>query len=277
MYIRCEKCRNWSHGDALGLEEARLGEVIYYRCCRCRRKARCPHSDDYHPKRSEAEPISQENAAGILSSAEAVGAAGDNSSYASFGRVENPVEETVDAYSPVDTESFVPESNEDINFVDGSSHSTHPFDKEEIKQVMKDVRPHDACFSWHTPGNGSCRPLDSVDGFPPPAPTVETNLDKNQTVILQRAFDSFRVIAAETGSLYERLRERDLLTNDEIMGTLDMLQEIALHRMQDIACCQVDDIIYPEVTEQPMHNANTTTTTRPSDDESSSRTSAPDA
>lgn len=61
------------------------------------------------------------------------------------------------------------------------------------------------------------------------------------------------------------------------MGTLDMLQEIALHRMQDIACCQVDDIIYPEVTEQPMHNANTTTTTRPSDDESRSRTSAPDA
>uniref|UniRef100_J3N610 PHD-type domain-containing protein n=1 Tax=Oryza brachyantha TaxID=4533 RepID=J3N610_ORYBR len=35
MYIRCESCRNWFHGDALELQERRIAELISYRCCRC--------------------------------------------------------------------------------------------------------------------------------------------------------------------------------------------------------------------------------------------------
>jgi hypothetical protein len=36
-------------------------------------------------------------------------------------------------------ESFVRGSNQEMNFVDSSSHSARPFDKVEIKQVMKDI------------------------------------------------------------------------------------------------------------------------------------------
>ena len=87
-------------------------------------------------------------------------------------------------------------------------------------------------------------------------------------------FGGFREIAAETGSLYERVKQGDYITNDEIMGTLDKLQQIALRHMKNIAC---HGIVYPEpeALAQPMHNAGTSTT-RPSDHQSSSRTPAPD-
>jgi hypothetical protein len=87
-------------------------------------------------------------------------------------------------------------------------------------------------------------------------------------------FGGFREIAAETGSLYERVRQGHHITNDEIMGTLDKLQQIALHHMKNIAS---HDIVYPEpeAPAQPMHNASTSTTW-PSDHKSSSRTPAPD-
>lgn len=269
MYIRCERCRNWFHGDALRLEEAKIAEVISYRCCRCRRRAipGCPHSDDYYHKRPEPEPVIQESAANIPSSEEAIGAADENTSSASFGRFEQTVED-IHADSSVHMETFVLGSNQEVNFVDGSYNSAHPFDKVEIKQVMKDARPYDACFAWYTPGSGTCQqldPMDPVDDVPLPVPTVETNFEKDQTAALHRAYGGFRVVAAEAGSLYERIRQGDYLTNDEIMGTLDKLQKIALHQMKDIAS---HGVVYSEVPTQPLHNASTSTT-RPSDHQSS--------
>ena len=171
MYIRCERCRSksispmtchcsskqfslcvilltfphldillytdWFHGDALRLEEKRIVEVVSYRCCRCRRRAipGCPHSDDYYHKSPEPEYIIQESSANIPSSEEAVGAEDEDPSSASFGRFK----QTVDADRSVHMESFVPGSNQEMNFVDDSSHPAHPFDKVEIIQVMKDT------------------------------------------------------------------------------------------------------------------------------------------
>ncbi|XP_042457401.1 DDT domain-containing protein PTM-like [Zingiber officinale] len=45
MYIRCEKCLNWYHADALELEEAQIFDLVGFKCCRCRRKAspKCPY------------------------------------------------------------------------------------------------------------------------------------------------------------------------------------------------------------------------------------------
>lgn len=268
MYIRCERCRNWFHGDALRLEEARIVEVVSYRCCRCRRRAipGCPHSDDYY--RPEPEPIIQESVAHIPSSEEAVGAANEDPSLATFGRFEPTVEETIHADSSVHMESFVPGSSQEMNFVDDSSHPSHPFNKE--------PRPYDACFAWYTPGSGTHQRLDPVDDVRPPAPTVKTNFDKDQTTTLHGAFGGFRVIAAETGSLYEQVRQGDYITNDEIMGTLDKIQQIALHHMKNIniAC---HGIVYPEpeAPTQPMYNGSDSNT-RSSDHQSSSRTPAAD-
>ncbi|KAM0837251.1 hypothetical protein ACQ4PT_061790 [Festuca glaucescens] len=55
LYIRCQQCKAWFHGDALRLEEERILDVVEYRCCRCRRQAipTCPHSDDFEPEFSE--------------------------------------------------------------------------------------------------------------------------------------------------------------------------------------------------------------------------------
>ena len=119
------------------LEEKGIVEVVSYRCCRCRRRAipGCPHSDDYYHKSPEPEPIIQESAANIPSSEEALDASDEDPSWASFGRFE----QTVHADYSVHMESFVPESNHEMNFVDDSSHSAHPFDKVEIKQVLKDT------------------------------------------------------------------------------------------------------------------------------------------
>ncbi|TVU25568.1 hypothetical protein EJB05_28069, partial [Eragrostis curvula] len=48
LYVRCQKCRNWFHGDALQLEEEKTVELVAYCCCRCRKRGipHCPHSDD---------------------------------------------------------------------------------------------------------------------------------------------------------------------------------------------------------------------------------------
>lgn len=266
MYIRCERCRKWFHGDALRLEEKRIIEIVSYRCCRCRRRAipGCPHSDDYYCP--EPEPIIQESSANIPSSEEAVDTADEDPSFASFGRFKQTVKETIHGDSSVHMESFVRGSNQEMNFVDSSSHSARPFDKE--------PRPYDACFTWYTPGSGTCRRLDPVDDVRPPVPTARTSFGKDQTTTLRRAYGGFREIAAETGSLHERVRQGDYITNDEIMGTLDKLQQIALRHMKNIAC---HDVVYPEseASAQPMHNASTSTT-RPSDHQSSSRTPAPD-
>ncbi|KAL6839776.1 hypothetical protein ACP4OV_030464 [Aristida adscensionis] len=65
LYIRCDKCRDWFHGDALQLEQEKIVELAGYRCCKCRRRAmpQCPHSDDY----TQPGPEFSKQTAGTLS------------------------------------------------------------------------------------------------------------------------------------------------------------------------------------------------------------------
>ncbi|KAF0896537.1 hypothetical protein E2562_024391 [Oryza meyeriana var. granulata] len=270
MYIRCESCRNWFHGDALELEEGRIAELISYRCCRCRRRPlpKCPHSDFYYSKVPEPKPISQENADDMLSSEEAVGADG-NPPLASSGRVEPTVEETIDADFSVNMKSYVPGSVQETIYMDGSSHSTRPVSK----GVAKEVRPYDACVAWYVPG--TCRRSDPGVDNSPQAATVESNFGNDCSVILHQAYDGFRAIAAETGSLYERLRQKDHLTSNDIMVTLDKLQQLALHHMKDIACHQANVVVHPEAPTQPVHTPSSSAT-QPSH-QSNSRAPTPEA
>nr|CBX25314.1 hypothetical_protein [Oryza brachyantha] len=191
---------------------------------------RCPHSDFYHSKVPEPKPISQENADDMLSSEEAVGADRDPL-LASSGGVEPTVEETIDADFSVKVKSY-------------------------------EVRPYDACVAWYVPG--ICQKPDTGDDNSPQAATVESNFGNDCSVILHQAYDGFRAIAAETGSLYERLRQRDHSTSDDIMVTLDKLQRLALHQMKDIACHQANGVVHPKAPRQPMHTPSSSAT-QPSD------------
>ncbi|BAT12689.1 Os11g0148800 [Oryza sativa Japonica Group] len=243
MYIRCESCRNWFHGDALELEEGRIAQLISYRCCRCRRRPlpKCPHSDFYYSKVPEPQPVSQENADDMLSSEEAAGADGDPP-LDSSGGVEPTVEETVGANFSANMKSSVPGSVQETIYMDGSSHPTHPVSKG-VAKVELEVRPYDACVAWYVPG--TCRRSAPGDDSPPQAATVGSNFANDHSVILHQAYDGFRAIAAETGSLYEHLRQKDHQTSDDIMITLDKLQQIALHHMKDIACHQANNVVQP--------------------------------
>uniref|UniRef100_A0A0D9XP32 PHD-type domain-containing protein n=1 Tax=Leersia perrieri TaxID=77586 RepID=A0A0D9XP32_9ORYZ len=258
MYIRCELCRNWFHGDALELEEGRISELISYRCCRCRRRPlpRCPYSDFHYSKAPEPKPIRKENADDMLSSDEAVGTDGDPP-FASSGRVESTVEETIDADFSVNMKRCTPGSFQEPINMDASSHSTQPVSKVGHAHVAfaKEVRPFDACVAWYVPG--ARRRLNLEDDNPPEAATVESNFDNDCSVILHQAYDGFRAIAAKTGSLYERLRQKDHLTSDDIMVILDKLQHLALHHMKDIACHQTNDISHPKAPPQSMHTPST--------------------
>ncbi|CAL9749761.1 unnamed protein product [Musa acuminata subsp. burmannicoides] len=62
MYIRCEKCLNWYHADALELEEAQIFDLVGFKCCRCRRKAspKCPYLKT-DSKKLEPEHIDKPN------------------------------------------------------------------------------------------------------------------------------------------------------------------------------------------------------------------------
>lgn len=146
-------CPDWFHGDALELEEARIIELISYRCCRCWRRAlpKCPHSDRCYYKSPEPEPISQENHVDTLSSEEVAGTADDDPPLSSFGRVEPTIEETIDADSSMNMDSFVQGSNQEMNFMDGSSHSAHPVAKVEHEQVAKAelFANHNKVWNWH--------------------------------------------------------------------------------------------------------------------------------
>ncbi|KAF8706535.1 hypothetical protein HU200_030817 [Digitaria exilis] len=101
LYVRCERCRNWFHGDALQLEDERIGELVAYRCCRCRRRAipQCPHSDDYtkpEPEISE-QTVATSSQSTMLSSEETFALADQDPLLSSYGIVQAVGEETVDA------------------------------------------------------------------------------------------------------------------------------------------------------------------------------------
>uniref|UniRef100_J3N609 Uncharacterized protein n=1 Tax=Oryza brachyantha TaxID=4533 RepID=J3N609_ORYBR len=202
----------------------------------------------------------------MLSSEEAVGADRDPL-LASSGGVEPTVEETIDADFSVKVKSYVPGSGstQDAINMDGSFRSTHPDSEVEHAHVAKvelEVRPYDACVAWYVPG--ICQKPDTGDDNSPQAATVESNFGNDCSVILHQAYDGFRAIAAETGSLYERLRQRDHSTSDDIMVTLDKLQRLALHQMKDIACHQANGVVHPKAPRQPMHTPSSSAT-QPSD------------
>ncbi|XP_043692169.1 DDT domain-containing protein PTM-like [Telopea speciosissima] len=48
IYIGCESCEDWFHGDAFGLTEEKLGSVLGFRCHRCRQRnpPLCPYLQD---------------------------------------------------------------------------------------------------------------------------------------------------------------------------------------------------------------------------------------
>ncbi|KAG0451026.1 hypothetical protein HPP92_026497 [Vanilla planifolia] len=52
MYVCCQRCRSWFHADALLLEEARVVDVIGFKCAKCRRKLSpvCPYSQPDYKK-----------------------------------------------------------------------------------------------------------------------------------------------------------------------------------------------------------------------------------
>ncbi|XP_062201843.1 DDT domain-containing protein PTM-like [Phragmites australis] len=119
LYVRCERCRNWFHGDALQLEEEKIVELVAYRCCRCRRRAipQCPHSDDYmkpEPEISE-QTFAMSSQSTMLSSEETFALSDQDPLLASYGIVEPIGEETVDADLSMNMASFTPGSNQKLS------------------------------------------------------------------------------------------------------------------------------------------------------------------
>uniref|UniRef100_K3Y4M3 PHD-type domain-containing protein n=1 Tax=Setaria italica TaxID=4555 RepID=K3Y4M3_SETIT len=119
LYVRCERCRNWFHGDALQLEDERIDELVAYRCCRCRRRAipQCPHSDDYikpEPECSE-QTVATSSQSTMLSSEGTFALVDQDPLLASYGIVEPTGEETVDADLSTNMVSFAPGSNKKLS------------------------------------------------------------------------------------------------------------------------------------------------------------------
>ncbi|GJM88016.1 hypothetical protein PR202_ga04032 [Eleusine coracana subsp. coracana] len=118
LYVRCEKCRNWFHGDALQLEEESIGELVAYRCCRCRRRAipQCPHSDDYtKPEPEISEQTVTTSSQTMLSSEGTFALVDQDPLLASYGIVEPIVDDTVDADLSTNMASFAPGSNQKLS------------------------------------------------------------------------------------------------------------------------------------------------------------------
>ncbi|CAL4896920.1 unnamed protein product [Urochloa decumbens] len=119
LYVRCERCKNWFHGDALQLEDERIDELVAYRCCRCRRRAipQCPHSDDYtkpEPEFSEQTAATSSQST-MLSSEETFALVNQDPLLASYGIVEPIGEESVDADLSANMLSFAPGSNQKLS------------------------------------------------------------------------------------------------------------------------------------------------------------------
>uniref|UniRef100_A0A0E0BFB3 PHD-type domain-containing protein n=1 Tax=Oryza glumipatula TaxID=40148 RepID=A0A0E0BFB3_9ORYZ len=134
LYVRCERCKKWFHGDALQLEEEKIFELVSYRCCRCRRRAipKCPHSDDYkkpEPEYSE-QTVATSSQSTMLSSEENFAVADQDPLLASYGRVEPFGAQTMDADLSMNMMSFNPGNqklsvrrgqNKNCEYVDQSS------------------------------------------------------------------------------------------------------------------------------------------------------------
>ncbi|VAI15558.1 hypothetical protein VPH35_082450 [Triticum aestivum] len=119
MYVRCERCQKWFHGDALQLEEERITEVVQYRCCRCRRRAipQCPHSDDYREPEPEVseQTATMSSQSTMLSGEETFAIAVQDPLLASYGIVEPIGEESMNADLSMNMGSLVPGSNQKLS------------------------------------------------------------------------------------------------------------------------------------------------------------------
>ncbi|GAB2234809.1 hypothetical protein Drorol1_Dr00004075 [Drosera rotundifolia] len=54
IYIHCEVCQKWFHADAIKLDESKLGDLVGFKCLKCRRSKPpvCPYADSV-PKKAE--------------------------------------------------------------------------------------------------------------------------------------------------------------------------------------------------------------------------------
>ncbi|GJN13796.1 hypothetical protein PR202_gb00542 [Eleusine coracana subsp. coracana] len=110
--------KDWFHGDALQLEEESIGELVAYRCCRCRRRAipQCPHSDDYtKPEPEISEQTVTTSSQTMLSSEGTFALVDQDPLLASYGIVEPIVDDTVDADLSTNMASFAPGSNQKLS------------------------------------------------------------------------------------------------------------------------------------------------------------------
>ncbi|OQU78704.1 hypothetical protein SORBI_3008G033900 [Sorghum bicolor] len=128
LYVRCEKCRNWFHGDALQLDEERICELVAYRCCRCRRRAipHCPHSDGNtkaEPELSE-QTVATSSQSTMLSSEETFALADQDPLLASYGIVEPIGDDRMDIDLSMNMASFGPGSNQKLSVRRAQAKST---------------------------------------------------------------------------------------------------------------------------------------------------------
>uniref|UniRef100_A0A0D9XP30 PHD-type domain-containing protein n=1 Tax=Leersia perrieri TaxID=77586 RepID=A0A0D9XP30_9ORYZ len=135
LYVRCERCQKWFHGDALQLKEEQIFQVVQYRCCRCRRRAipKCPHSDDYkkpEPEFSE-QTITTSSQSTMLSSEENFAVADQDPLLASYGRVE-PGEQTMDADLSMDMVNFNTGINQKLSVRRGHNKNCEYVDQASI-------------------------------------------------------------------------------------------------------------------------------------------------
>ncbi|RLN42947.1 uncharacterized protein C2845_PM01G36850 [Panicum miliaceum] len=111
LYVRCQRCRNWFHGDALQLEEENIRELSAYQCCRCRRRTipPCPHSADY--RKPYPEFIEQT----VATSSQSAMLEVQDPLLSSYGIIERIGEQTWDADLSTSMSSFPPGCNKKLS------------------------------------------------------------------------------------------------------------------------------------------------------------------
>lgn len=154
LYVRCERCKNWFHGDSLQLEEDRIGELVGYRCCRCRRRAipPCPHSDNYvkpEPEFSE-QTVATSSVSTMLSSGKTSASADQDPLLASYGIVEPIGEETGDVDLSANTASIAPGSSQKLSIRRALAKTSGYLD-----QAGKSVNEYYVQNQNTPPGNGN--------------------------------------------------------------------------------------------------------------------------
>ncbi|XP_062204414.1 DDT domain-containing protein PTM-like [Phragmites australis] len=240
LYVRCERCRNWFHGDALQIEEEKIFELVAYRCCRCRRRAipQCPHSDDYmnpEPEISE-QTVATLSQATMPSSEETFALADQDPLLASYGIVEPIGEETADADISMSMASFTPGINQKL-----SIRRAQVKNCEDLDQVGRPVNeyyiqnqpPGNASISFSHMNEFSLSEADSVDAsellgwdfsqgtaYAAP-PDLTANYESNDTSCGSFAMEEFE---PQTYFSFTELLEADETQLDNAFGISTGLQ-----------------------------------------------------